>query len=186
MYKRIVDQTRGLNLGSEVLSISHSRLLCSRLGVLDRYIREANYPDVSLQDTRLPSNSCSAVVSDQVLEHISCLPNEAVAEVLRVLRPGGIAIHTTCFLTPYHGSVDFSDQSNGDYWRFTPSGLARLHKDYSRVIAADGWGNPFMSIVTAFGLGHVAVPELRWHPINMLARLDRRSYAFVVWVIAQK
>jgi hypothetical protein len=78
------------------------------------------------------------------------------------------------------------DLNNGDFWRFTPSGLARLHKDYSEVFVADGWGNPLMPLVGLLGLTHMSVPEARWHPFNMLARANRTSYAFVVWVVARK
>jgi hypothetical protein len=65
------------------------------------------------------------VVSDQVLEHIACAPEQAVAEVFRVLRPGGFAVHTTAFMMGYPGAADFSDLDNGDFWRFSPSGLMR-------------------------------------------------------------
>ena len=104
------------------------------------------------------------------------------------MKPGGLAIHTTCFFTPYHGAgdFDFNDTANGDFWRFTQSGLGRLHKDYSEVIVADGWGNPLMPLLGGLGLVHMPVPDARWHPFNKLARMNRRSYAFVVWVVARK
>jgi hypothetical protein len=121
-----------------------------------------------------------------VLEHIECTPDAAVNEVHRVLRSGGLAVHTTCFLIPYHGSADVTDLENGDFWRFTPSGLRRLHKRYSEVIAASGWGNALMPVLGALGLLHMPVPEVAWHPLNRLARLDRKSYAYTVWVIARK
>jgi hypothetical protein len=43
-----------------------------------------------------------------------------------------------------------------------------------------------LSAITGLGPGRVKVPEARWHPFNMLARLYRSSYAFTVRVIAQK
>lgn len=188
MYKKIAQQAHGLDLGRCVLSVSHSKDLCSRLGVSDECIQEANYPDVKINATGLPSESVTAVISDQVFEHIACVPSEAVAEVHRILVPGGFAIHTSCFLMPYHGNqmYDYTDETNGDYWRYTPTGLAFLHRQYARIVAVDGWGNPLMSAITGLGLAHSAVPEFRWHPLNLLSRLNRRSYAFVVWIIAQK
>lgn len=54
------------------------------------------------------------------------------------------------------------------------------------MIAADTWGNPLVPIVTGLGLGFTGVPEARWHPLNWLARLNRRSYGSMVWVVAQK
>jgi SAM-dependent methyltransferase len=186
MYRQMKEQLAGQDLGPRVLSVSHSNFLCKLLGADETAITQANYPDQQIDRLKFEDNSFSAVVSDQVLEHIECTPTEAVDEVYRVLRPGGLAIHTTCFLTPYHGSTDFSDVSDGDYWRYTQSGLARLHKRYAKVLVADGWGNPYMPLITGLGLTHMPVPEASWHPLNRLARLNRPSYAFVVWVAARK
>jgi hypothetical protein len=99
---------------------------------------------------------------------------------------GGLAIHTTCFLIPYHGSDRFDDLDNGDFWRFTPSGLARLHKRYSNIIVADGAGHPVHVLFGYLGLNWAGVPEAPWHPLHKLAMLNRKSYATMVWVIAQK
>jgi SAM-dependent methyltransferase len=153
------------------------------LGAREGSITEAAYPEHSIcKLSAFESDTCTAVVSDQVLEHIGCTPETAIDEVYRVLSPGGIAVHTTCFLTPYHGSSNHGDCNNGDYWRFTSSGLRLLHKRYSKVIAADGWGNPLVPLINGLGLGRMPVPEPTWHPLNKLARLNRRSYAYVVWV----
>lgn len=186
MYEAIQAQAKGLDFGDRVLSVSHSQRLCGLVGVKPGYVTEANYPEHTFCKLDLPSNSYTAVVSDQVLEHVSCVPEQAVEETWRVLKPGGIALHTTCFLAPYHGSKDVKNVSDGDYWRFTPSGLAMLHKKYSKVIAADGWGTPIMPLMGALGLNHMAVPHASWHPLNRLAKMNRPSYGFVVWVIAQK
>jgi SAM-dependent methyltransferase len=186
MYKKLGEQFAGHDLGDRVLSISHSRKLCSLLGAQESAILDANYPEHSLADLRFAANSFSAVVSDQVLEHIACPPEQAVAEVFRVLRPGGFAVHTTAFMMGYHGAADFSDLDNGDFWRFSPSGLMRLHARYAEVIAADGWGNVLIPLLGGLGLLWAPVPEASWHPFNKLARLNRPSYAWVVWIIARK
>jgi SAM-dependent methyltransferase len=170
----------------KVLSISHSLRLCEVLGVRPEAIVQANYPEQKINALKFDSNYFSAVVSDQVLEHIECNPCEAVNEVHRVLEPGGIAVHTTCFMMAYHGSPDYFDLDNGDFWRFTPSGLARLHKNYSQIIRVGGWGNTMVPLVNGLGLTWMPVPEAKWHPLNFLARTNRRSYAHVVWVIARK
>lgn len=186
MYKQLQALFKNHSLGDNVLSVSHSTLLCELLGADKSKVVEANYPEQRINQLSFPDNTFSAVVSDQVFEHIECTPPQAVAEVWRVLRPGGLAVHTTCFMTPYHGSQDYSDISNGDYWRYTASGLARLHKDYSRVIEAAGWGNAMMPLVGGLGLNRMRVPEAHWHPLNKFALANRPSYAFVVWVVAQK
>jgi len=186
MYHSLREHARDINLGDRILSISHSKHLCALFGGSQEQIVEANYPEYSFCKLALPSDSYTAIVSDQVLEHISCPPQQAIDEAFRVLVPGGIAVHTTCFQVPYHGSSDYSNVNDGDYWRFTPSGLRLLHRKYARVLVADGWGNPLMPLFGALGLNRMLVPESSWHPFNSLARMNRRSYAFMVWVIAQK
>jgi SAM-dependent methyltransferase len=186
MYKALEGNPGAQIRTGPILSISHSTGLCRRLSASGLEIIEANYPESQIDKLGFDDNTFSAVVSDQVFEHVECLPSQAVSEVYRVLKPGGLAIHTTCFLTPEHGSGRMDDVENGDFWRFTPSGLARLHKGYSEIIAADGWGNPLMPILGGLGLLRMGVPEARWHPLNKLARMNRKSYAFVVWVVARK
>lgn len=186
MYKALEAEPRAHIARGPVLSVSHSVSLVERLGEPGLEIVEANYPTHKINQLGFPDNTFEAVVSDQVLEHIECSPTDAVREVLRVLKPGGLAIHTTCFMTPYHGSGRQDDIENGDFWRFTPSGLARLHADYSEIITADGWGNTLMPLLGGLGLVRMPVPEASWHPFNKLARMNRASYAFVVWVVARK
>ena len=186
MYRRIREATRDLELGGKVLSISDSTALCRQIGVADQYVTQANYPQYDIARLAFPDNEFAVVVSDQVLEHIPCDPQVAINEVYRVLRPGGIAVHTTCFLTPFHGTAHYTGDGAGDYWRFTDQGLQYLHRGYARVIAADGWGNPWMTLLNGLTLTRLPVPEASWHPINRMARLNRRSYHYVVWVIAQK
>jgi hypothetical protein len=86
MYKKLGEQFAGHHLGVRVLSIRHSRKLCTLLGAQESDIVEANYPEHSLADLRFAANSFFAVVSDQVLEYIACPPKQAVPEVFRVLR----------------------------------------------------------------------------------------------------
>lgn len=186
MYKAIEAEPGARIAEGPVLSISHSLNLARRLSAPGVDFVEANYPNQKINALQFDDNTFSAVVSDQVLEHVECTPTDAIDEVWRVLKPGGLSIHTTCFLIPYHGADRIDDLENGDFWRFTPSGLARLHKRYSEVIAANGAGHPLEPLFGYLGLGWMKVPEARWHPLNRLAMMNRRSYASTVWVIARK
>jgi len=186
MYQRITAALRGTRLDGRVLSISHSEHLCHLIGIGPDQIFDASYPEYDLCRLNLPDNSFEVVVSDQVLEHIEGDPQCAADETYRVLKPGGIAVHTTCFLTPFHGDPSFGSPGAGDYWRYPHHGLRWLHRSYSRILDADGWGNPLMPIVTGLGLTRMPVPIARWHPLNKLARFNWSSYHYVVWVIAQK
>ena len=65
--------------------------------------------------------SFDLVVCTQVLEHLP-KPGEALAEIHRVLRPGGSALISTHGVFLYHPDPPEGD---GDYWRWTHSGLRR-------------------------------------------------------------
>jgi SAM-dependent methyltransferase len=65
--------------------------------------------------------SCDIVICIQVLEHVED-PHRVVAEIGRVLRPGGSVLLTTHGTMPYHPSPQ-------DYWRWTQQGLVRLFRE---------------------------------------------------------
>jgi SAM-dependent methyltransferase len=66
----------------------------------------------------VPDGSCDLVLATETLEHV---PEPAVflAEARRCLRPGGRLVLTVPFAARWHYIPH-------DYWRFTPSGLARV------------------------------------------------------------
>lgn len=186
MYRHIQDVTREFSFEGKVLSISHSNYLCKLIGAREDQIVAANYPDHNLCGLNFADETFDGIVSDQVLEHIECLPSRAINESYRVLKPGGIMVHTTCFMMPFHGNSEFGVPGDGDYWRYTPHGLQLLCEGFSEVIDANGWGNPFMSIFGALDLNFEPVPDAKWHPLHKLAMYNRKSYASVVWIIARK
>lgn len=71
--------------------------------------------------TGLAEGSAGVVVLAEVLEHLE-RPRDAMREVARVLRHGGLAIVTTLFRFPIH-------EWPGDFWRFTPPGLESLLRE---------------------------------------------------------
>ncbi len=64
-------------------------------------------------------------VCDNVLEHVPD-PRQAIRELHRILKPGGVGYISTPFLYPFHASPH-------DYQRWTASGLTVLCKDFSEV-----------------------------------------------------
>lgn len=167
------------NKKGRVLSISHSENIAELVGIEATEIIPANYPDHDFIDLQFEDESFDFIFSDQVLEHVEGNPQQAIAEAYRVLKPGGIAIHTTCFINPVHGVPK-------DFWRYTPEALALLHKDWQNIIEFGGWGNFDVWLAIRDGLRFVGVPHAKWHPYHKLATKNDPEWPIVTWVIAQK
>jgi SAM-dependent methyltransferase len=162
-----------------VLSISHSENLCGIMGLTPDAIVEANYPAHNFLALDFADDSFDFVLSDQVLEHVAGDPQRAIDESLRVLRPGGIAVHTTCFVNPLHACPN-------DYWRFSPEALRLLARHFSRIIVCEGWGNFEAWRLIQDGLRFDGVPHAAWHPLHKLAMKNDPEWPIHTWVIAQK
>lgn len=67
---------------------------------------------------QVPSGRYDTIVCHQVLEHVPS-PPRAVAEMYRVLKPGGTLVVSVPHLSRQH-------ELPHDYFRFTPAGLKRL------------------------------------------------------------
>lgn len=179
MYRYLAQFRQSPKVNTKVLSISHSDQLCEVLGLDRQSVTEANYPTVSILSLPYPDSSFDYVVSDQVLEHVEGDPQRAINETLRVLRPGGLAIHATCFINPIHDAP-------GDFWRFTPAALRLLCGGFSSIVECGGWGNPYVWLVTWLGLRFEGVPKARWHPLYKLATRNDAQWPIVTWIIARK
>lgn len=66
----------------------------------------------------IPDNSFDFIFSFDVFEHID-KPWLAASEIIRILKPGGVTVHSTLFAWRYHPCPI-------DYWRFTAPGLKSL------------------------------------------------------------
>ena len=179
MYQRPGRVFASIPLQGKCLSISHSAELCSVLGIRPAQIVEANYPEYNMLHLPFEDGAFDCVVSDQVLEHVEGDPRKAIEESIRVTKPGGYVVHTTCLLNPVHNFP-------ADYWRFTPEGLELLAKGLGRVVERGGWGNPWLPLALLFDMRHLPVPEPSWHPVHRLATMNRGAYACVVWIVLRK
>jgi SAM-dependent methyltransferase len=94
----------------------------------------------------IKSGSVDAVVSISVFEHLEKAAF-VMAEVARVLKPGGVFYLATPFQYPFHGAPY-------DYTRWTLPGLKVLLGDDFEVIASGGRGGPMGVILLA--LSHTA------------------------------
>lgn len=73
----------------------------------------------------LYSNSFGLVVCTEVIEH-TLQPFDAIKEIHRVLKPGGILLLSTPFNFRIHGPLP-------DCWRFTEHGLRALLKEFEII-----------------------------------------------------
>ncbi len=162
-----------------VLSISHSEILGRLLGYADNQITDVVYPDINILNLPFEDEEFDAVVSDQVLEHVEGDPYAAIEETFRVLKRGGIALHTTCFINPIHGEPN-------DYWRFTPEALELLVSKHGEITDVGGWGNPYVWPFCALGLRFQPIPHARWHPGHWIATKNDNSWPIVTWALARK
>ena len=142
-------------------------------------ILDTSYPDVDVENLQFSDAQFDWVISDQVLEHIAH-PPRAIAESFRVLKPGGIAIHTTCFLNPLHRYPE-------DYFRFSCAALASLVEPYAEVLHCASWGNRYAAalIMVADRIRGMHIPD-GGGPRHWLATYNEEKYPIHVWVIARR
>lgn len=181
MYDRLgtaVAQIASADRAGRVLAISGSRPLCERLGVGGEIV-EADYPAYDMLGLPFSDGEFDAVVSDQVLEHVAGDPFAAVAESVRVVRSGGLVLHTSCLIMPIHAVP-------GDFWRFTPDGMATVCGDAVEVIESGGWGNRLAWVAAAIGLRWLPVPNGRWHPLHRVATWNEPEWPITTWVLGRK
>jgi len=143
-------------------------------------IQRALPPEHDIQClSQIPSDRFDLGYSNQVLEHVPH-PWLAGAELLRILRPGGIGIHTTCAYNPRHGAPAFND-----YYRFLPDGLAALFGG-AEILVKAGWGNRQViqcNLTVDEGRG-VGRASRRFYPD--LASPNDPNYPWVTWIIFRK
>jgi SAM-dependent methyltransferase len=96
-----------------------------------------------IEDLKFPDASFDAAVCWSVLEHVPH-PQAAIAELRRVLKPGGLIWVQLPFLFPYH-------ESPQDYWRVTPDGLRVWMADFEEIACAcDYWADTKLIAATYF------------------------------------
>lgn len=181
MYRRLLplmdDLAADLPSTGRALCISGGGYLAAPLVARGWDLVETQFPLVDWHQLPFEDASFDLILSDQVLEHVDD-PVRCVAEARRVLRPGGIQVHTTCFLNPIHGSP-------GDNWRFTPHGL-RLLFSRETEIAVGGWGNPLALFVWFVPrLLFRPTPTSTWHPYNWLASWNVDRWPITTWYIGR-
>jgi len=87
--------------------------------------------------------SVGGVLALDTLEHVAD-PRQALQEIWRVLRPGGVAVISSVMFFPIHAHP-------WDFWRFTPEGFNLLLEPFeSRLVMSYGWE---LMPETVYGVG---------------------------------
>lgn len=144
----------------------------------------------------LPDGELDAVVCTEVLEHVRG-PHRALAELHRILAPGGRILITVPFVGELH-------EEPYDFQRFTSYGL-EAHLEDAGFVDIDvqpisGWGTTFAQVLRNAGLA-MGQADGRWSPSRVLAffllvlskgvgavrgpidrRVDRRRALPIGWV----
>jgi predicted SAM-dependent methyltransferase len=110
-----------LGCGPPEARIAAGEIKCSRYVGVDLLVEMR--PDVAstLDHLCVRDNSVDNINCISVLEHVY-KPRDAIAEMFRVLRPGGCVRVQVPFLLGYHGYPD-------DYFRYTHSALCRMFEE---------------------------------------------------------
>lgn len=129
-----------------------------------------------LGDLTLATGCAQTVLCLDTLEHVFDLPR-AWSELLRVLAPGGALLVSVPFDFHIHAHPD-------DYWRITPSALARLLQPLALSVV--GWQGPEKTPHTVYALGFAApAPPVRLAQVSRLIRdfqdVLRQSENAVPW-----
>jgi len=179
MYKKIGENFKEPIRG-KVLGISGIDNFYSLIDMENSELTNVYYPEVDMQNLPYEGNTFDYVISDQVFQYIKN-PKKAMGESVRVLKKGGIAIHTTCFM-------NYIQPAPKDLWRFTPDGLRCLCGDFSEIICCEGWGNRFaiLLIFLRNRFRYTKIPETRWSVRHFIATFNEERCPIVTWVVAKK
>ncbi len=179
MYKRISEYSKEPMKG-KILGISGIRNFYPFINMKDAELTELDYPEINMQNLPYKNDSFDFVISDQVIEHLKD-PKKAILESYRVLKRGGIAVHTTCFMNYIHPCPE-------DFWRFSPDALKYLCTDFSEIIQCEGWGNRIAIILCLVSnrSRFLNIPESKISMRRKIATWNEKKYPIVTWIIARK
>lgn len=145
-------------------------------------ITVTSYGTTDMHNTSFPDNTFDVVSLDQVLEH-TYFPHLIFVEAHRILKPGGIAIFTTCAYNPVHESGGFHD-----LWRFQLDGLRALSLPYNGgILHCGSWGTAdAISARAHHGPGSGGEQNAFREHFDVGISVNQPTNPFVVWIVVQK
>jgi SAM-dependent methyltransferase len=141
------------------------------------YVSRTDDLDIRLDAQALPfgDNMFDCVLFSEVVEHVPDAP-EALAEIARVLRPGGTLLITWPFMYMMH-------EVPNDYVRFTEFGMARLLASNGlkvEALARRGGALALAFVIAEFLLGGF-LEALTRLPVG--GRLFKPVKSFLLWLV---
>lgn len=139
----INDQLTGLVKEDLVVNVGCGMVRRFEVDTPGRYLatdlRALSNVDFSSDATALPlaDDSVDAVVCLELLEHVP-EPKSVLAELARILRPGGTVLISVPSAVPRHDDHDF--------WRFTAEGLERLCSEFFPGGKVEVFGGTFEAL----------------------------------------
>lgn len=161
------------------VDVDHRRLFPNAFVVEKRADRPADlHTDAHYGDLRLiGSESFGVVLCTGLLEHLPD-PARLVAELHRILRPGGRLIVSASAVFPFHGAPD-------NFFHFTPNGFRLLFREWQGFAALRGSSQPFETIAILLQRINIQcdvfpplrpVIELLYHTVPLLDVFVLRQY----------
>jgi SAM-dependent methyltransferase len=179
MYRRI-GAAIDYRLQGQILGISGIKNFHSWIDWSNSQVVDAGYPEIDMQRLPYGAEKFDVVISDQVLQY---LPNPAlgIQESLRVLKKGGLAIHTTCWWNPIMNCPV-------DHFRYSADGLRALLPTSIEVVECGSWGNRLailLMLIRDHRFRFMQIPDRpgfrRW-----LATKNDPRYPIHTWIVARK
>lgn len=169
--KKVLDAACGIGYGSEMLAETAAKVVGIDLSLVALVYGRENYAADNLywvkadaQNLPFPERSFEVVVSFETIEHLS-RPEKFLAEIRRVLTPGGLAVIST----PVKKSESLDKFHR---FEFTPAEFIQLISNYftvERVMGQRWMWTPFFRL---FCLESVN----RWQKFWPVKKLYRRLY----------
>jgi hypothetical protein len=140
----------------------------------------AEDPANTLSDLPFPDNEFDSCLSDQIIGIVARDPYKNFAETVRVLKPGGIGIHTSRFVNPDIGKPDPN-------LGIPPNGLRVLAEACgAQILECEGWGNWDAWKLVQLGFRATMIPMEPEHPLYKLAMRNDPNIPITTWIVVRK